>query len=92
MVISRRRFAENLKETHGINKQAREGRAKLLFLSIKYANFVASLILNIMNADTMSSRWLERFLPRNPFAQPVRFKRDEISMRDKHVGHIVQKR
>ena len=27
-------------------KKAREGRAQLLFLSIKYANFVASLILN----------------------------------------------
>ena len=41
MVISRRRFAENSKEMHGIKKKAREGRAKLLFLSIKYANFVA---------------------------------------------------
>ena len=41
MVISRRRFAENLKEMHGIKKK-REGRAKLLFFSIKYANFVAS--------------------------------------------------
>ena len=40
MVISRRRFAENVKEMHGI-KKACEGRAKLLFLSIKYANFVA---------------------------------------------------
>ena len=41
MVISRRRFAENLKEMHGI-KKAREGRAKLLFLSIKYVNFMVS--------------------------------------------------
>ena len=40
MVISRRRFAENLKEMHGIEK-AREGRAKLLLFAIKYANFVA---------------------------------------------------
>ena len=36
MVISRRRFAENLKEMHGL-KKARAGRAKLLFLAIKYA-------------------------------------------------------
>ena len=42
MVISRRRFSEKLKEMHGIKKKAREGRAKLLFLSIKYTNFVAS--------------------------------------------------
>ena len=44
MVISRRRFAENLKEMQGIKKKAREGRAKFLFLSIKYANLL--LILN----------------------------------------------
>ena len=43
MVISRGRFAEKEKEIHR-NKKAREGRAKLLFLAIKYANFVASLI------------------------------------------------
>ena len=42
MVISRRGFAENLEEMHGIKKKAREERAKLLFLLIKYANFVAS--------------------------------------------------
>ena len=45
MVISRRRFTENIKEMHGIEEKknkAREGRAKLLFLAIKYANFVAS--------------------------------------------------
>ena len=41
MVISRRRFAENLEEMHGIKKKAREGDAKLLFLLIKYANFMA---------------------------------------------------
>ena len=41
MAISRRRFAENLKKCTEL-KKAREGRAKLLFLSIKYANFVAS--------------------------------------------------
>ena len=33
MANSRRRLAENLKEMHGIKKKAREGRAKLLFLS-----------------------------------------------------------
>ena len=47
----RRRFAKNLKEMHGI-KKAGEGREKLLFLSIKCANFfgvfaaVASLTFN----------------------------------------------
>ena len=45
MVISRRRFAENGKEIDRNNnnnkKKAREGRAKLLFLFIKYAHSVA---------------------------------------------------
>ena len=40
MVISRRRFAENGKEMSEIIT-AREGRAKALFLFIKYAKFVA---------------------------------------------------
>ena len=43
MVISRRRFAENLREMREIKKKGLEGRAKLLFLAIKYANFVANL-------------------------------------------------
>ena len=59
MVISRRRFAENLKEMHGI-KKAREGRAKLLFLSIKYANFVASsLILNSLILGSLSKEGVD---------------------------------
>ena len=41
MVISRRRFAENGKEMYRNKKRAREGRAKLLFLFVKYANYVA---------------------------------------------------
>ena len=39
MVISRRRFVENGKEMYRTNK-AREGRAKVFFLFIKYAKFV----------------------------------------------------
>ena len=45
MVILRRRFVENLKEMHGIKKKkAREGRAKVLFLLIKYAKFLLFLL------------------------------------------------
>ena len=62
MVISCRRFAENRKEVYRNKKKAREGRAKLLFLFIKYVNFVAlsppsrrrslnSLIVSLRNHD-----------------------------------------
>ena len=44
MVISRRRFAENEKDMHKNKKKARDGRANVLFLLIKYANFVESFL------------------------------------------------
>ena len=47
MVISGRRFAENLEEMDEIKKKAREGRAILLFLLIRYANFVASSLQSL---------------------------------------------
>ena len=45
MVISRRRFAENEKGMHKNKKKAREGRANVLLLLIKYAYFVESFRL-----------------------------------------------
>ena len=44
MVISRRRFAENKKDMHKNKKKAREGCANVLFLLIKYVNFVESFL------------------------------------------------
>ena len=44
MDISRRRFAENEKGMQKNKKKAREGRANVLFLLIKYANFVESFL------------------------------------------------
>ena len=47
MVIWRHKFAEKEKEMYRNKKKtAREGRAKLLFLFIKYAKFVALLLLS----------------------------------------------
>ena len=45
MVISRPRFAKDGKEMYR-NEKAHEGRAKILFLFIKYAKFVALLLLS----------------------------------------------
>mgnify|MGYP007058655221 CR=1 FL=1 len=40
MIIWRHKFAEKGKEMYRNKKKAHEGRAKLLFLFIKYAKFV----------------------------------------------------
>ena len=44
MVISRRIFAENEKDMHKNKKKARDGRANVLYLLIKYVNFVESFL------------------------------------------------